>query len=264
MMPWSDLIRRLGKSDVRLILRNRMLVLLLCVVVVVGVIARLGLPVIDAALADSGTMPSASTPMRFAATYPLWVAFIGLWQAALIPGTVFGFLLLDEKEDDTLTAMQVTPVPLSRYLGYRVALPWALAVVFGLALVPVLEPLLAGSGAGEPPGFLARVVIVLGAALVAPITTLLLATFAANKVQGLAFTKFAGVAGLVILIGWFVPGPWQWMLGLFPPFLLAKAYWMALAGDGGWAWVAVLGLGIVLELGVLAWLLGRFRELAVR
>lgn len=263
-MTWMGLIRRLIRSDARLILRDRLLVVLLCVVVVVGVIARFGLPLIDAALADSGTMPSASTTLRFADTYPLWIAFIGLWQAALMPGTVFGFLLLDEKEADTLTVMQVTPVPLRRYLGYRVALPWTLAVVFGLALTPVLEPLLAGSGAGEPPGLFARIVMVLGAALVAPITTLLLATFAANKVQGLAFTKFAGVAGLVILIGWFVPGPWQWTLGVFPPFLVAKAYWMALAGDGGWAWLGVLGLGIVLELGVLAWLLGRFRELAVR
>jgi fluoroquinolone transport system permease protein len=263
-MTWMGLICRLIRSDARLLLRDRLLVVLLCVVVIVGVVARFGLPLIDAALADSGTMPSASTTLRFADTYPLWIAFIGLWQAALMPGTVFGFMLLDEKEADTLTVMQVTPVPLRRYLGYRVALPWALAVVFGLVLTPVLEPLVLelGHDGGDPPGVLARVAIVLGAAMVAPITTLLLATFAANKVQGLAFTKFAGVAGLLILIGWFVPAPWQWALAGFPPFLVAKAYWMVLAGEGGWG--LVLGAGIVAELGLLGWLVVRFRELAVR
>ncbi|MEZ4380383.1 MAG: hypothetical protein R3A79_03490 [Nannocystaceae bacterium] len=132
-------------------------------------------------------------------------------------------------------------------------------MVFGVGLFPLLEPLLVGV---EPLGWGMRLLLVLGVAPVAPITTLLLATFAANKVQGLAFTKFGGVAGLTILIGWFVPLPWQWALGVFPPFLIAKAYWLALAGD--LLWIAAYALGVLLELLALSWLLRRFRENAAR
>jgi fluoroquinolone transport system permease protein len=258
-MTTLDLVRRLAISDVRLLLRDRMLATLLPVVAIIGVAARFALPAIDVALAEGGTLPNEATTLRFADTFPMLVAFIALWQAALMPGTIFGFLLLDEKEDDTLTVMQVTPVPLTRYLGYRVALPTALAVIFGVGLFPLLEPLLVGV---EPLGWATRLLLVLGVAPVAPITTLLLATFAANKVQGLAFTKFGGVAGLTILIGWFVPPPWQWALGLFPPFLIAKAYWLALAGD--LLWIVAYALGVLLELMALSWLLRRFRENATR
>lgn len=251
-MQVTELVQRLGRNDVRLILRDRMLVMLLALVAVIGVVARYALPAIDASLAENGVMPSANVEIRFAATFPMFVAFIALWQGALMPGTVFGFLLLDEKEDDTLIAMRVSPVPIERYVGYRVTLPAVLAFCFTLVLVPLI-------------GYRALPVwqlsaVALGAALVAPLATLLLATFADNKVQGLAYTKFAGVAGLTILVGWFVPEPWQWLLGLFPPFLVCKSYWMALDQQSLW-WVPLL-VGLAAEVGLVALLVRRFQRVS--
>ena len=259
MSLWA-LAQRLLRSDVRLIGRDRLLGFLLAMVVVVGVAGVLVLPVLDTKLAAAGVLPGADTTLRFSDTFPMFVAFIGLWQAALMPGTIFGFMLLDEKEDDTLTAMQVTPVPLDRYLAYRVALPTVLAFAFILVLEPTLATVLRADQGQLSWG--QRIPVALAASLVAPTTALVLSIFAANKVQGLAFTKFTGIAGLVILFGWFVPLPWQWALGLFPPFLVTRAYWMALAGESFW-W-AVLALGLALELGLLLTLVRRFRALVVR
>src|SRR5690606_4982273 len=227
---------------------------------VVGAAGRIVLPILDTQLASAGILPSTSSETRLSDSFPMFVAFIGVWQAALMPGTIFGFMLLDEKEDDTLTVMQVTPVPLQSYLSYRVGLPALLAFVFILILEPVLAGILTPAQGGL--SWLQRLPIAAAGALVAPLTTLLLATFAANQVQGLAFTQFTGIAGLTILFGWFLPLPWQWILGAFPPFLVAKAYWMALAGDASWG--LVLAVGFALELALLRTLLVRFRSLPTR
>jgi len=104
--------------------------------------------------------------------------------------------------------------------------------------------------------------IAAGAALAGPIASLFYAIFAENKVQGFAMAKFVGIAGWVILVGWFVAEPWQWLFGLFPPFLISKAYWMVLDGDGLW-WVSLLA-GIVLQAGLIALLIRRFTRVAYR
>lgn len=247
-MSLTRLALTLGRNDVRLILRDRMLVMLLGMAAFMGVAARFALPALDASLAESGVLPSESVSLRLSDTYPMWVAFIGLWQAALLPGTAFAFLLLDEKEDETLVAMRVTPVPLARYVGYRVAQPTVLSLIFALAIVPLI------GHADVAPWKL--VPIAFGACLTAPLAMLLFASFANDKVQGLAFTKFGGVAGLTILFGWFAPEPWQWLLGVFPPFLVAKAFWMAHAGDSLW-WAPLL-VAVVTQLAMIRALVRRF------
>ncbi len=252
MLPSGSIVGRLLRNDLRLVARDRLLVMLLSLVAVLAAVTRFVLPELDASLARNGILPNASTSLRFADTYELWVVFIGLWQAALMPGTVFAFLLLDEKEDGTLVAMRVTPVPLSQYLGYRVAVPALFAFVFGLALTPAI-------GFAPVPAW-QLVLFALGAATTAPLVTLLIATFAADKVQGFAFTKFGGIAGLVILFGWFAPLPWQWLLCAFPPFAIAKGYWMAVAGAP--AWWAPLILGTAAQCVALRALLGRLARRA--
>jgi len=249
--PRRSTLTRLLHNDVRLVLRDKMLVLLLLMVGAVGLAAREALPALDASLRDSGTMPSANVPYAFSSTYPMWVAFIGSWQAALMPGTVFGFLLLDEKEDGSLMAMRVTPLPFERYVGYRLAIPAVLAFGFALVLPSVM-----GLSAVA---WWQRPLLSAGAASTAPLVTLLLASFANDKVQGLAFTKFGGVAGLTILIGWFIPEPWQWLLGVFPPFAIAKAQWMAEQGRAWW-WLP-LGIGTATQTAMLAPLVRRFQRL---
>ena len=177
-----------------------------------------------------------------------------LYTGLLLVGTIFGFMLLDEKDDNTLTAMMVTPVPLGQYALYRAGLPAILAFVIilgmwlfiGQVLLPLWQMvLLAAAGA-----------------LTAPIITLFFATVAENKVQGFAYSKFGGISGWTILLGWFLAEPWQWLIGLFPPFWISKAYWLALEGRAIW-WVTLL-IGIVLQLGLIWWMIQRFTKVTYR
>lgn len=245
-------VQRFVRNDTRLILRDRMLATLLLVVFLMGLGLRYALPAIDRSLADGGVMPSERVAFRFSDIFPIFVAFVAYWQSALLPGTVFGFLLLDEKEDDTLTVLRVTPTPLTRYVTYRVALPMILAFAFALVLPSMM-------GHCPPPAAL-HLPLALVASLTAPSTALLLAVYAENKVQGLAFTKFGGVAGLTIIVGYFIPGNWQWLAGAFPPFLVAKAYWMSRSGDP-MTFVA-LALSALGQIVLLTFLIRRFQRVA--
>jgi len=216
-------------------------------VLVLSLAVRFLLPWLNLYLAQQEILPGLA-PFALSTLYPLLISYMVLYQAPVLAGCVFGFLLLDEKDDKTLMALLVTPVPLWHYLLYRAViamlfgtlLTLAMALIIGQALVPPLSLL----------------VFVLAAALTAPIVMLFFALVAENKVQGFAMTKFTGVAGALILVSWFLPAPWQHLVGLFPPFWISKAYWLALAGSSGWGWALLLGVG--LQLALMSYLLWRF------
>jgi fluoroquinolone transport system permease protein len=54
-------------------------------------------------------------------------------------GMVIGFLLLDERDARTLTALRTTPLSMRRYLGYRVALPLLLGSMSTLIGFPLQD-----------------------------------------------------------------------------------------------------------------------------
>lgn len=253
-MQMTHLLRKVGPVDVKLIRRDSFLIFVLLFAVIIAVVLRVLLPWADARLADTGVLPNARFPVRLAGFYPMIISYMTLYTGALLVGTIFGFVLLDEKDDDTLTAMLVTPVPPSQYALYRAGVPAILAWGIVLAMLLVIDQALL------PLWQLA--LFAAAAALTAPIIALFFATVAENKVQGMAYSKFSGVAGWTILLGWFVPAPLQWLCGLFPPFWVSKAYWMALDGDGAW-WLVLL-LGVVLQVGLIAWLLRCFTRAAYR
>ena len=253
-MHMTQLVRKLSRNDARLIGRDRFLLFMFAFVLYMAAALRFGLPWANTYLADQGVLPSESVPSALADYYPMIIAWLVIFTGGMIAGTIYGFMLLDEKDDNTIKAMLVTPVSLNQYVLYRVGGPMLLAffIITGMvlfinqALVP-LWPLLC---------------IAAGASLMGPIAALFYATFAENKVQGFAVSKFTGIAGWVIILGWFVEGPLQWLFGLFPPFLISKAYWMALDGEGFW-WAALLG-GIVLQGAMLYWMMQRFNKAAYR
>lgn len=245
-MQMTQLIRAIGPVDAKSIRRDSFLIFMFGFVVVIAIVLRWGMPWLNNYLIDAGVLPSATIPQSLADYYPLLVAFMCIFQGSLIVGAIFGFMLLDEKDDNTLLAMMVTPVPLWQYVLYRVGLPaiFAFAIVImmvlfvGQALIPIWQ----------------LVLIAIGAAVTAPIGSLFYGTFAANKVQGFAIAKFVGVAGWIILGAWFVSEPWQWLFGLFPPYWISKAYWMILEGRS--LWWAVLLVGIVYQ-AIAIWFLAR-------
>lgn len=170
----------------------------------------------------------------------------------LIPamfGAVVGFVLLDEKDDNTLTALQVTPLPLEGYLLYRVATPMVLSVIFTLVCIPIANLMTVP--------VLPLIPVAALASMEAPIVALYMASFAKNKVQGFALMKFLGIFFIVPLAAYlFVQSEWQLLAGILPTYWPLKCFWVLAEGSSAyWGYLAV---GFLVHVGLLAVFLKQF------
>lgn len=247
------IVGALARNDARGVGRDPLLRWLVGYPIALALVLRWGVP----ALADP-------VRARFGIELLDYRVLLVGFMVELLPvltGMVVGFLLLDERDDATLSALQVTPLGLGGYLAYRVALPIVASVAMTLVTVPLvgLAPVDAG------PLF----AVALGAAPLAPLFALFLAAFARNKVEGFALTKASGMLFVPPVLAYFVAPPWQWLFGLFPTYWPAKAFWaqQGVVWSGGATAAAVpyavpLAVGVVVQAVMIAWLLRRFRRTA--
>ena len=146
-----------------------------------------------------------------------------LMTAPGMVGIVIGFLVLDERDARTLTALRTTPLSMREYLGYRIVLPLLLGTASGLAGYPLI---------GLMPLRLPALVAIAGvASLSAPILALVLAIAAPNKVAGFAAVKIINAVNLLPVVAYVVPRPLQYVAGVFPTYWPMRAGWSALAGE---------------------------------
>lgn len=244
-------VAALGPVDAKSITRDPLLRWMLAVPLGASLLLRWGLPPVSAFLA-------ARLGFDLGPYQPLVGSVVLLMMPSLF-GMVIGFLLLDQRDDRTLEALAVTPLTARGYLAYRIALPMVLGAALALICIPL---------SGVPPvGPLPLLAAALAAAPVAPIYALVLAGFAANKVQGFALTKALGVVFVAVVAGYLIQPPWQFAFGVVPQFWPAKLYWLLVEGGGnGWPAGATLVLlaGLAYQLGVLGLLLRRFDRVAHR
>lgn len=180
--------------------------------------------------------------------YVLLVSFFGLLVIPQLVGLLVGTLLLDERDEHTLTALMVTPMPMQSYALYRVLTPVLINLVGGVVVIYLIGIAV--------PTVEQTLILLISVAPMGPVIALLLASLAKNKVEGIAIMKALGIFTLVPFAAWFVPEPWQWLLGIFPTYWSMKAYWLALAGEA-YLWVA--GVGLLYGLGLLWLLIRRFQ-----
>ena len=161
----------------------------------------------------------------------------------IIVGGLGAFLVLDEIDAGTLTALRVTPVSLASFLAYRAATVVVVTTVYVVATMSF-------SGILRPGLVPALVPIGMITGLSSVVTLLLIVAVASNKIQGIAMVRLLGIiiAGLPCL-AWFVESPWNIAFGLLPPYWAAKAFWVA--SDHGTWWPYLLG-GLVFNVAV-AW-----------
>ncbi|MCA9742577.1 MAG: hypothetical protein H6695_18410 [Deferribacteres bacterium] len=166
--------------------------------------------------------------------YDLFIfAFMSLIPSLLF-GMVSGFIMLDERDEDIIAFIAVTPLQKSGYFLYK--LLSLTAVVFAFFFV-----LTGQAGLVQLP-LLSSVVLASLIALEAPIGALFLAAFAENKVEGLALSKALGVMYVGPFVAFLVDSNWQFTAGLFPPFWIAKAFQHAVQLDLTFFLYAAIGL----------------------
>lgn len=234
------LLRRLGPVDARNVARDPLLLWIALLPPAMALATRLGVPPLARLL--RGALGFDLAPLL-----PLLLAGFALLAPTMV-GMVVGFLLLDERDDRTLSALLVTPVAPAAYLGYRLLLPTLVGLASTLLCLP-----LAGLLPLSPATLLA---VALLSAPSAALLALLLATFADNKVAGLALLKLLNVLLMLPLLAYFVAAPWQWLAGIFPSYWAAKALWLAVEGRSA---LPALAAGAVVNGAALVLLALRYR-----
>ena len=239
-------LKALGPIDVRNIIRDPLLRWMVFLPLLIGVLIRWGVPILSTYLA-------ARFQFDLVPYYHLVMSAM-LLQWPILFGMIIGFLLLDQRDDQTITALQVTPLQLTGYLIYRISLPLVLSIIVTLVSFPI-------AGLVEL-GFLPLFFAALLAAPLAPIFALFLATFAQNKVQGFALAKAVGIVTGPPVFAYFIDSSWKFAFGIFPTYWPMKFFWLLDASDGK-LWIYFL-VGMLYQIFVLWLLLKRFNKVMHR
>ena len=214
-MRMLKILRSLGPIDLKNVIRDPMLRWLTFYPVLISVVMRWGLP----ALSDFLVVKYS---FELAPYYPP-VLSMAIFLTPLLTGMIIGFLLLDQRDDQTLSALQITPLTLTGYMIYRITAPMILSIIITMIIIPVI-------GLVEI-RFLPLLFTALVAAPLSAEYALFLAAFAANKVQGFAIAKAMGVLNIAPFAAWFVTAWWQIGLGLVPLYWPAKVFWLGIENN---------------------------------
>lgn len=234
-------VRTLIEADSRLLWRDPLLGWILALPIGLALLLRPLIPRVHDALVTAAGFDL--TPY-----YPLVMGGY-LMTAPGMVGMVIGFLLLDERDARTLTALRTTPLSMRQYLAYRIAVP----LLLGTASTLIGYPLI-----GLVPLRLSTLLpIAIVAGLSAPLLALVLAIAAPNKVAGFAVVKVMNAVNLLPIVAYFVPLPLQFMAGIFPTYWPMRAFWSASASEsyGAYLVIGTVVAGFALALAV--WLFDR-------
>jgi fluoroquinolone transport system permease protein len=229
-----------GRNDIRGTYRDPLLVMIVIAPVIWATGVALLTPMFTEMLAqryDFDLVPY----------YPLVLTAFLLLTSIIIPGGLGAMLVLDELDAGTMSALRVTPVPLSTFFAYRAVTVMVVTAIYVVATMSF-------SGILEPGLVPALIPIGLLAGMSAVVTLLLIVAVASNKIQGIAMIRALGmlIAGLPCL-PWFIDSAWNLAFGVLPPYWAAKAFWVA--SDHGMWWPYLL-VGVVYNV-VVAWPLYR-------
>jgi hypothetical protein len=235
------MLRSLGPIDAHTIGRDEMLRWLIFTPLLQALAIRWLLPVILATIEQW-------MGLELTSYYAPLMGYVTLLLVPYLWGAIIGFLLLDQRDEQTLTALQVTPLPLRSYLIYRLLAPALLSSLATLLVMPI-------TGLFSVPWW-AYPLLAFGVAPMAPLAALALAALAENKVQGLALMKAAGVVLLPPMIAYFTPAPWSLLFALAPTWWPAQMLWSLQNGGASWP-IYLLG-GLLYQTVLLVWLVRHF------
>lgn len=166
--------------------------------------------------------------------YPLIMLFL-VMMSPLLFGWVIGFSLLDDRDEDILAYMSITPLQKTGYLQFKIIAPVFISIIQGY-LVLLIANLC-------PMDYIKLLPVIILAAMEAPLFALAQGVFAGNKVEGLAVGKLLGLVLIGPFISYFVDSPLAYLAGIIPPFWITETYF----SEGPQYWMG-LGIGLVVHI----------------
>lgn len=222
----TSAVAAFGRNDLRLVRRDSMLAM----VMLGPFLYALGLWFLPAATAYA----AASWAFELTPYHSLAISVFCVLGPPVLLGAVLALQLLDDRDQNTLIALRVTPVPPATYPAYRAAVTAVLTMLSVIASLALT---------GQVPGrvLLMSVPIAVVAGLLAPVLGFVMSALGRNKIEGLAVMRVVGIAVFTLpAIPFFLAeSPWQLAFWVLPPYWPIRAFWSAF--DGGAYWPYVLG-----------------------
>lgn len=231
---------RLLAGDAISISRDPMLLLAIVMSLVPATALHFGQPAMDAAAFSAFGITSLS----------IYLVPVALLIPASLVGWVTGFLLLEDRDEGTLLAIDVTPVGKSGFLAYRVGVTALVSLAITAYAWPLTAPHLAT-------GTMVLLSLLIAADAVA--SAVVLPAIARNKVEGLALTKLTNIVSIAPLIA-FLPTPFRYFAGIVPTYWIGELLLPASSSTLPFAATAILA--VVLHVGAVAGLFALLRRRA--
>lgn len=183
---------------------DAMLIFMPVVSLLMGTAFRFGLPLLEQALCHRFGCPALLTPyfLLFDLLLALMTPLLFSYCAVMV--------LLEEIDTGLCAYLRVTPAGTFGYLMARVVLPAAAAALYNTAVLAIF------SLTRQPIWMLLALSAL--SALLSILISLLVVSFAANKVEGMALIKLSGLLILGLPGCFFLKGPTRWICGILPSF----------------------------------------------
>ena len=221
-MSWRSI-----KYDIKLLRGDPMLILSIMVPFILWTLMKFVFPLLEALLID-----------KFAYDIGQWYRQVGYFFMLLIPmmtGMVYGFIMVDERDEGIITAISVTPAGKPGYLRNRLGLPLLLSFIFLLLFCYLLRL----QGSKSPFEIIILAALIASQAL---FILLVLGAFADNKIMGLALSKGFGILLLGPVLDFVLPGPIKWLGAFSPMFWTGRAF---LTEEAHWRWIYILAAFVI-------------------
>jgi fluoroquinolone transport system permease protein len=192
-----DLFFFVIKNDLKLIFRDKSLYIIFIIPLFIILLCRLGIPGISALV-------------------PGLTAYCGLIITALAsvaastPSFLIGFIILDERDENVHTILKILPLPANFILKARVAFMIFIGFLFSF-LILVFNSLINFN-------LFQLVILAVLFSLIPPILTLVIVTFATNKIEAATLYKALSLVLFLPVIAFFIQPQWQYMFGIIPFF----------------------------------------------
>ncbi len=141
----------------------------------------------------------------------------------MIFGALIGFSILDDRDDNVLMTIKVTPLGLERFFAFRLVMIFFFAILASIFVI-----LFADIGVLSLNEVIAISIV---SALSAPLTGLFINSFASNKIEGFAIMKGFGILIFVPLASLFVFDFKELFFAFAPGFFPSKAVSALVRGD---------------------------------
>lgn len=195
------MIKTVIKAEFRNMLRDRMYLFFAIFPVI---LAAIGYFIVDFISKEAPGSPWANITAMFL-----------ILMTGYVYGAITAFTLLDDKDDNVLMSLKITPISVKYYVVVKLIVSYIFGIIATIAVIY-------GTGFISESSFGVIVLITLIGALQGPGVALIVNSFAQNKVEGFVIMKTTGLLLMLPVIAFFVSGWVQNLLGIAPGYWAAR------------------------------------------